>query len=58
MDWTLVERTKEPCSLVRELMPTAIYEFRVLAHTYAADLPQQWSQPSENSEKCDMRRRL
>ena len=25
MEWVLVERAKEPCSLVRELMPTAIY---------------------------------
>ena len=58
MEWVLVERAKEPCSLVRELMPTAIYEFRVRAHTYAADLPQQWSQPSDISEQCDMRRRL
>jgi len=56
--WVLVARSAKNTYLANGLKATVQYEFRVRAHTYAADLPAQWSQPSDISQKVEMLRRL
>ena len=58
MPWETVARLKTLVYLVQNMVPTAKYEFRVMAHTYAADIEAQWSIPSEISDMVTMERRL
>jgi hypothetical protein len=56
--WVIVAKSKDNVYMTANLKATVAYQFRVRAHTYAADLPAQWSQPSEVSDKVEMLRRL
>lgn len=57
-EWQLMVRCSTLVHLATNLVPTVVYEFRTLAHTYASDPQAQWSMPGETSRQVKLRRRL
>ena len=57
-EWMLMTRCSTLVHLATNLVPTVVYEFRTLAHTYASDPQAQWSMPGEASRQVKLKRRL
>ena len=56
--WRMLARMNTLNFIATGMIPTLRYEFRLKAHTYAAELEAQWSVPSEPSSAITLRRRL
>ena len=56
--WKVMTRCSTLVHLATNLVPTVVYEFRTLAHTYASDPDAQWSMPGAKSRQVKLKRRL